>query len=157
MLGVPGPAAAQDALSDRYQAIRAPTAIQANRIDRQRLQSEINALERAETRTRLELRNAERLRLIDPISSLPAAVRALRGDLNRLGIDQRDAIAELGRLDREAGALVAPPQLSVGPADPDMPPSAAVAPDRVIVDSEEAVAAARAFVEELLRANRARP
>ena len=154
---MPGPAAARDALSDRYQAIRAPAAIQADRIARQRLQSQLNALERAEARTRLELRNTERLRLIDPVSSLPAAERALRGELNRLRIEQRDAVADLVRLNRETDALAPRPQVSVGPADPDIPPSAAVAPGSVIVDSEEAVAAARAFVEELLRANRARP
>ena len=152
-----GVADAQDALSDRYQAIRAPSQIQANRIARQRLQSELRALERAETRLRSEFRTTERLRFEDPISRLPAQERALRGQLDRLDVDRRAAAAELHRLDRDAGSLPEATRPSVGPFDPDAPLAAYVAPDPDPASSEEAVAAARAYVEDLLRANRSRP
>lgn len=147
----------QDALSDRYQAIRAPSQIQAARIARQRLQSDLNALTRAETRLRGELRATERLRFQDPVSRLPAQERALRGQLDRLEIDRRAAIAELQRLDRDAGLPPEARGLSVGPFDPDAPVTDIAEPALAPVSTEEAVAAARAYVEDLLRANRSRP
>ena len=150
-------ALAQDALSDRYQAIRAPSQIQANRIARQRLQSELTALERAETRIRGDLRATERLRFQDPVSRLPALERALRGQLDRVEVDRRAVAAELSRLGRDAGAAPGPARLSVGPFDPDAPATAYAPPGPDPVSSEEAVAAARAFVEDLLQANRTRP
>ena len=151
------PAEAQDALSNRYQAIRAPSQIQINRIARQRLQSELNALSRSETRIRGELRANERLQFQDPVSRLPAQERVLRGQLHRVDVDQRAASAELNRLDRDARAQPEPTRLSVGPLDPDAPATIHRAPGTNPISSQEAVAAARAFVEDLLQANRERP
>lgn len=151
------PVQAQDAMTNRYQAIRAPSQIQANRVARQRLQSELNALSRSETRIRNEIRANERLQFQDPVSRLPAQERALRSQLNRVDVDQRAVSAELNRLERNADTQTNPRRLSVGPFDPDAPVAAYAAPGTDPVSSEDAVAAARDFVEELLQANRARP
>lgn len=147
---------AGDALSARYDAIRAPSDILANQIARQRIQAEINALERQENRLRNELRTTERLRIQDPISRLPAEEQALRRQLDRLDIDRRTAAAELNRLSRDSEVVVPQPWLPVAPGDPATRVSADNLPPVDAVTTEDAVAAARAFVEELLRANQAR-
>ena len=147
----------QDALTDRYRAIRAPSEIQANRTARQRVQSELNALGRQDTRSRIELRSTERLQYQDPVSpQLPVRERALRGELNRIDADRRATAAELDRLSRQAEALAPAERLSVGPADPDAPIPIAVTPRFDPEAAETAVEAARVYVEQLLQASRAR-
>ena len=151
------PVLAQDALTSRYQAIRQPGQTLATQTARQRLQAELNALERAQTRARIELRSTERLGFQDPVSRLPAQEQALRAELNRIETDLRAATAELQRVDRSADAapvvVVDVPGVIAG----DAPVPRSTAPGPAALSPEEAAAAARAFVDDLLRANRARP
>lgn len=147
----------QDALTDRYRAIRAPSEIQANRTARQRAQSELNALGRQDTRLRIELRSNERLQFQDPVSpQQPVRERVLRSELNRIDADRRATAAELDQLSRQADALAPAQRLSVGPADPDAPFPTAVTPRLDPEAADVAVEAARIYVEQLLRASRAR-
>ena len=157
MLALSMPVRAQDALTSRYQAIRQPGQTLAIQTARQRLQAELNGLERAERRARIELRNTERLRFQDPVSRLPAQERALRTELNRIETDLRAARAELDRFGRSGNAdppvVVDVPGIIAGDASA---PGFAV-PGTAALSPEQAAAAARSFVDDLLRANRARP
>ena len=151
------PVQAQDALTSRYQAIRQPGQTLASQTARQRLQAELNGLERAQARARMELRNTERLRFQDPVSSLPAREQGLRAELNRIETDLRNARAELNRFGRPADTdpplVVDVPGFIAGDASA---PGFAV-PGTAALSPEQAAAAARSFVDDLLRANRARP
>ena len=155
--GAPSAAAwAQDAMSDRYAAIRAPTEALIGRIGQTRLQADIDALMRERSRVQGRLRQTEYLRFQDPVSGLAAAERALDASLDRIGAEIRDTRARLvDQVRRRPGSQVAEPQSAQGfDADPS---SAGTGPgwfgELPMADS---VDAARIFVEDLLRANRAR-
>ncbi len=148
---------AQDAMSDRYAAIRAPTEALVGRIGRQRLQADHNALTQERIRVRGQLRQTEYLRLLDPVSGMAAAERALDGRLDRLGTDLRETRALLAEQARARGDLPIsglPPLQSIDPGVTGLETVPAGFSDRTMA---EAVVDARAFVDELLRANRSRP
>ena len=151
------PVQGQDALTSRYQAIRQPGQALAIQTARQRLQAELNGLERAQRRARIELRSTERLRFQDRVSTLPAQEQALRAELNRIETDLRTARAELDRFegapDSSPAVVVDVPGIITGDASA---PGFAV-PGTAALSPEQAAAAARSFVDDLLRANRARP
>ena len=77
------PAFAQDAMSERYRSIRAPTDALVNRITRSRLQGDLNVLGREADRVRGQRRESERLGYQDPVSGLAARERALDAQLDR--------------------------------------------------------------------------
>jgi len=148
---------AQDAMSSRYAAIRAPTDKLINRISRQRLQADLNALAREQSRVRIRRREAERLRYKDPVSGFAAAERALDARLDRIDIDRRETAARLADLARQSGegtVSARPPLHGTDGADAGLRAYPAPLGERSAAD---AVAAARSFVDELLSANRARP
>lgn len=147
---------AQDAVSDRYAAIRAPTEALVERIGQIQLQADINALARERSRVQGLLRQAEYLRFQDPVSGLAAAERALDGRLNRLGTDLRESRARLAgqrREDRRApvSALPSLRHAETAFAGPRTDPMAF---DGAAM--RQSVNDARAFVDDLLRANRQR-
>ena len=153
----PPDAWAQDVMSDRYAAIRAPTEALMNRIARRRLQADLNALAREQVRIQSQRRLVERLRHQDPVSGFAAAERALDARLGRIGIEQRETAARLANLSRERGGgrVSALPSLRSGDgADADLRTDPTQFDARLAAG---AVDAARAFVDELLSANRARP
>lgn len=154
-LAMPIGATAQDAMSDRYQDIRAPTEALLHRMARQRLQADLNGLGREQIRVDGRRRVADRLRVLDPESGFAAAERALEARLDRIRIDQRDTAARLADLAREPTALPTSALPTLRGADIAGPALDAAGIDPV--STEEAVAAARAYVDGLLRANRARP
>ena len=156
--GIPMTAAsAMDAMSNRYAAIRAPTEALIGRIERQRLQADLNALARERVRIQGLLRQTESLRFQDPISGFAAAERALDGRLDGLGIDFREARARLANDDRVRRGLSISGLPPHGGFDPGV---AGLESEMTGIDEgtmTESVEDARAFVEGLLRANRARP
>lgn len=150
---LPPAAVAQDAMSERYRSIRAPTDALVNRITRQRIQGDLNALGREADRLRGERREAERLGFRDPNSGLAARERALDAELERNGVEQQDGAARMLELTRggpETPVTTLPPLRSAD--EPASDPA-----DLGTVTAEQASAAARAYVDELLRANQARP
>lgn len=149
---LPGPSAlGQDAMGDRYRDIRAPVEALTSRIARQRLQSELRALDREEVRVRSRSLATRSLRYDMPDSALAVADRALQARLDRIRVGRRQAEERLAALSREPVRAPAP-VTGLG----------AVAPNPVgvaegfQVSSPEAVAAARDFVDALLRSNRSR-
>lgn len=148
---------AQDAISDRYAAIRAPTEALVDRIALQRLQADLNALTRERGRVQGRLRQTEFLRLQDPVSGLAAAERALDGRLDQIRTDLKEIRARLADHARRARdePMFALPSLRV--LDPDIARLGMGATEFDDGPMTESVDAARAFVEDLLRANRARP
>lgn len=157
MAGVPNSVAwAQDAIADRYRAIRTPVESLLHRIDRQRHQAAVNALTRERRRVQSRLRRVERLALMEPGFGLAAAERGLGGQLGRLTIDLREARARLSnsfRIRRDG-----PRDLILPLTDGD--------PERFALRTEvdpfetrsaaDSIEEARAFVENLLRAHQAR-
>ena len=146
------PAFAQDAMSERYRSIRAPTDALVNRITRSRLQGDLNVLGRQADRARGQRREVERLGYQDPVSGLAARERALDAQLNRNRADQQESAARLLDIARGEPQVAVPALPPLSSADePSADPS-----QFGIVSAEEASAAARLFVDELLRANQAR-
>ena len=146
------PAFAQDAMSERYRSIRAPTDALVNQITRSRLQGDLNVLGREAERARGQRRASERLGFQDPVSGLAARERALDTQLDRIRADQQESAARLLDIARGEPQIAVPALPPLGSADDPSPDPAQFG----IVSAEEASAAARLFVDELLRANQAR-
>jgi len=150
---LPSPALAQDAMSERYRSIRAPTDALVNRITRSRLQGDLNVLGREADRVRGQRRESERLGFQDPVSGLAARERALDARLDRIRTEQQASAARLLDIARGDPQIAVPALPTLRSADGPSPGPAQYG----IVSAEEASAAARLFVDELLRANQARP